>query len=137
MATRKAPTKSKGPKDIDDYLAGVPQEMRATLEKLRTTIKSVAPDAVEAISYQMPTFKVDERAILAFAAFKNHCSIFPMSYAFIRAHEEELKPYYTSKGTIRFTTAKPLPVALVKKLVKTRIKENETRAKARAKKKSK
>jgi uncharacterized protein YdhG (YjbR/CyaY superfamily) len=137
MATRKPPTTSKGPKDIDDYLDGVPDEMRALLERLRKTIRSAAPKAVEAISYQMPTFKYQGRALLAFAAFKNHCSIFPMSYAFIRAHEDELEPYYTSKGTIRFTVEKPLPVALVKQLVKTRIKEVEAREAARAAKKRK
>ncbi len=135
MATRKPPTTSKGPKDIDDYLDGVPDEMRALLERLRKTIRSAAPRAVEAISYQMPTFKYQGRALLAFAAFKNHCSIFPMSYAFIRAHEDELKPYYTSKGTIRFTVEKPLPAALVKQLVKTRMKEIEAREQARAAKK--
>jgi uncharacterized protein YdhG (YjbR/CyaY superfamily) len=135
MATRKAPTTSKGPKDIDDYLSSVPDDMRALLERLRKTIRSAAPKAVEAISYQMPTFKIQGRAMLAFAAFKNHCSIFPMSYAFIRAHEDELNPYYTSKGTIRFTVEKPLPAALVKQLVKTRIKEIEAREEARAAKK--
>jgi uncharacterized protein YdhG (YjbR/CyaY superfamily) len=137
MASRKPATTSKGPTDIDDYLSSVPDEMRALLERLRKTIRSAAPQAVEAISYQMPTFKFQGRALLAFAAFKNHCSIFPMSYAFIRAHEDELKPYYTSKGTIRFTVEKPLPVALVKKLVKTRLAEIAAREKARAAKKRK
>lgn len=135
MTTRKPATTSKGPKDIDDYLSSVPDDMRALLERLRKTIRSAAPKAVEAISYQMPTFKFQGRAMLAFAAFTNHCSIFPMSYAFIRAHEDELKPYYTSKGTIRFTVEKPLPIALVKELVKTRIKEIQAREQARAAKK--
>ncbi len=137
MAIRKAATTGAGPMNIDDYLADVPEEPRTALEKLRQTIRAAAPNAVEAISYQMPTFKIDGRAILAFAAFKNHCSIFPMSYAFIKAHEAELEPFYTSKGTIRFTAARPLPAALVRKLVKTRIKENEARAQARAKKNGK
>jgi uncharacterized protein YdhG (YjbR/CyaY superfamily) len=114
--------------DIDEYLARVPAEMRATLEKLRKTIKTVVPKATEAISYQLPTFKLDGRGLVAFGAFKNHCSLFPMSMAVIKAHEDDLKNYYTSKGTIRFTVDKPLPAALVKKLVKARIEENKRRA---------
>jgi uncharacterized protein YdhG (YjbR/CyaY superfamily) len=84
--------------------------------------------ATEAISYQLPTFKLDGRGLVAFGAFKNHCSLFPMSMAVIKAHEGDLKNYYTSKGTIRFTVDKPLPAALVKKLVKARIEENKLRA---------
>ena len=137
MAAQKTATSIAKSGEVDKYLAAVPEGARATLEKLRKTIKAAAPGATEVLWYQIPTVKVDGRPILSFAAFKNHCSIFPMSYAFIRAHEEELKPYYTSKGTIRFTAAKPLPAALVKRLVKTRIKENEVRAQARATKKGK
>ena len=113
---------------VEDYLAEVSPEARATLEKLRQTIKSVVPGAVEVISYQVPTFKLDGRMLVSYAAFKNHCSFFPGA-APIKAHEDELKSYQTSKGTIRFATGKPLPAALVKKLVKTRIKANEARAK--------
>ena len=113
---------------VDDYLAEVSPEARATLEKLRQTIKAVVPGAVEVISYQIPTFKLDGRMLVSYAAFKNHCSFFPGA-APIKAHEDELKSYQTSKGTIRFATSKPLPAALVKKLVKTRIKANEARAK--------
>jgi uncharacterized protein YdhG (YjbR/CyaY superfamily) len=113
---------------VDDYLAEVSPEARATLEKLRQTIKAVVPGAVEVISYQIPTFKLDGRMLVSYAAFKNHCSFFPGA-APIKAHEDELKSYQTSKGTIRFATGKPLPAALVKKLVKTRIKANEARAK--------
>jgi uncharacterized protein YdhG (YjbR/CyaY superfamily) len=113
---------------VDDYLAEVSPEARATLEKLRQTIKAVVPGAVEVISYQVPTFKLDGRMLVSYAAFKNHCSFFPGA-APIKAHEDELKSYQTSKGTIRFATGKPLPPALVKKLVKTRIKANEARAK--------
>ena len=113
---------------VEDYLAEVSPEARATLEKLRQTIKAVVPGAVEVISYQVPTFKLDGRMLVSYAAFKNHCSFFPGA-APIKAHEDELKSYQTSKGTIRFATGKPLPAALVKKLVKTRIKANETRSK--------
>ena len=123
---RKTESKSAPPKDVDEYLAGVPKEARATLEKLRKAIKAAAPRASEGISYQMPMYK-QNGMLVGFAAFKEHCSIFP-GPAVIKAHQEELKGYKTSKGTIRFTTGKPLPAALVKKLVKTRIKENEARA---------
>jgi uncharacterized protein YdhG (YjbR/CyaY superfamily) len=113
-------------KDVDEYLAGVPKEARATLEKLRKTIKAAAPKASEVISYEMPMYK-QNGMVLGFAAFKNHCSIFPGS-AVMDTYKNELKGYDTSKGTIRFPANKPLPAALVKKLVKARIKENEARA---------
>ena len=113
--------------DVDSYLAEVSPEARATLEKLRKTIKAMVPGAVEVISYQIPTFKLDGRGLVSYAAFKDHCSFFPGA-APIKAHEDDLKSYVTSKGTIRFPTDKPLPATLVKKLVKTRIKENEARA---------
>jgi uncharacterized protein YdhG (YjbR/CyaY superfamily) len=123
----KAEVKS-APTSVDNYLAEVPLEARATLEKLRQTIKAVVPRAVEVISYQIPTFKLDGRMLVSYAAFKDHCSFFPGA-APIKAHEDELKSYQTSKGTIRFPTSKPLPATLVRKLVRTRIKENEARAK--------
>jgi len=123
----KAEVKS-APTSVDNYLAEVPLEARATLEQLRKTIRAVVPRAVEVISYQIPTFKLDGRMLVSYAAFKDHCSFFPGA-APIKAHEDELKSYQTSKGTIRFPTSKPLPATLVRKLVKTRIKENEARAK--------
>lgn len=124
----KAAVKSSSSSEVEDYLADVSPEARATLEKLRQTIKAVVPSAVEVISYQIPTFKLNGRMLVSYAAFKNHCSFFPGA-APIKAHEDELKSYQTSKGTIRFATSKPLPPALVKKLVRTRIKENEARVK--------
>jgi uncharacterized protein YdhG (YjbR/CyaY superfamily) len=114
--------------DVDDYLADVPEEARSALEKLRKTIKAAAPQATETISYQIPTFNY-HGPLVAFAAFKNHCSFYPMSPAVIDAHREELKSYVTSKGTIRFPPNKPLPAALVRKLVKARMQENDTRTK--------
>jgi uncharacterized protein YdhG (YjbR/CyaY superfamily) len=77
----------------------------------------------------MPAFKFEGRPLVTFAAFQNHCSLFPMSGAIIKAHKDDLKSFVTSKGTIRFTSDKPLPVALVKKIVRARIKENQARAK--------
>jgi len=122
-------TKATVAKDVDEYLAGVPKEVRVTLEKLRKTIKAAAPMAAEVISYQMPMYK-HHGMVIGFAAFKDHCSIFPGS-AVMDAYDEELKRYETSKGTIRFPANKPLPAALIKKLVKARIKENEARAAAK------
>ena len=123
---RKTDAKSAPARDVDEYLAGVPKEARATLNKLRQTIKAAAPMAAEVISYQMPMYK-HHGMVIGFAAFKDHCSIFPGA-AVMEAHKEELKRYDTSKGTIRFPGNKPLPATLVKKLVKARIKENEARA---------
>ena len=123
---RKTEAKSAPAKDVDEYLAGVPKEARATLEKLRQTIKAAAPMASEVISYQMPMYK-HHGMVIGFAAFKDHCSIFPGS-AVMDALKKELERYDKSKGTIRFPASKPLPVALVKKLVKARIKENESKA---------
>jgi uncharacterized protein YdhG (YjbR/CyaY superfamily) len=112
------------PKDIDSYLRSVPPDARKALQKLRETIRTTAPQAVETISYQIPTYKLNGH-LVGFAAFKEHCSFFVMSAAVLKEYHEQIKAYDTSKGTIRFPAAKPLPVALVKKLVKARIKENE------------
>jgi uncharacterized protein YdhG (YjbR/CyaY superfamily) len=119
-------------RDIDEYLAGVPENQRAALEKLRKTIKAAAPHATEAISYRIPTFK-HQGHLVGFAAFKNHCSFFVMSPSVIKAHKDELKTYETAPGTIRFPVDKPLPLALVRKLVKARIEENEGRKRAKKK----
>lgn len=128
MASRKAPAPGVPATNVDDYLDRVPKEARATLEKLRQTIKAAAPMASEVISYRMPMYK-HHGMVIGFAAFKDHCSIFPGS-AIMDAHKEELRRYDTSKGTIRFPANKPLPAALVKKLVKARIRLNEARAAA-------
>jgi uncharacterized protein YdhG (YjbR/CyaY superfamily) len=115
------------PTSVEDYLAAVPEEPRAALEKLRRTIKAAAPDATETISYQMPAFKDDGRFLVSYAAFKDHCSLFPASEAVIQALGEELKPYFSGKGTIRFHADRPLPAALVRKIVKVRLEENAAR----------
>jgi uncharacterized protein YdhG (YjbR/CyaY superfamily) len=118
---KKAKPADRPPKDIDEYLAGVPEPARTTLTKVRAVIRSaVPPDATEAISYRMPTFKY-KGSLVAFAAFKNHCSFFPMSLSVIEAFKNELKEFHTSKGTLQFPLDKPLPTALLKKLVKARV----------------
>lgn len=128
----KSPRKHTPPADIDAYLATIPAEPRATLQKLRQTIQAAAPKATEKISYQIPTFDY-LGSLVAFAAFKNHCSFFPMSLSVTAAHQRELKDYDVSKGTIRFPLDKPLPAGLVKKMVKERIAQNEARARQRRK----
>ncbi|MCX6663176.1 MAG: DUF1801 domain-containing protein [Euryarchaeota archaeon] len=124
----KKATKTVPAKDVDKYLASVPKEARNVLEKLRKIIKASAPNAVEKISYRMPTFNY-HGPLVGFAAFKNHCGFYIMSYKVMDMFKEELRPYDTATATIRFTTDKPLPVSLVKKLVKARIKENEVKSK--------
>ncbi len=115
------------PKDVEDYLAGVPEPARSTLKKIRAAIRSaVPPEATEAISYRMPTFRY-KGPLVGYAAFANHCSLFPMDPSVIEEFQVELRKYGTSKGTIRFPIDKPLPSALVRKLVKARIARNESK----------
>ncbi|HZQ69465.1 MAG TPA: DUF1801 domain-containing protein [Terriglobales bacterium] len=126
---RRSLPKNKIPNDIDDYLADVPEPARSTLEKVRAAIRAAAPkEATECISYRIPTFDYQGH-LVAFAAFKNHCSLFPMSYAVIRACKDELKRYTQSgKGTIQFPVDKPLSPALIRKIVKARVAEQEKKA---------
>jgi len=119
-------------KDVNAYLAAVPSNMRVVLEKLRKTIKAAAPKAEEVISYQLPTFKY-HGPLVCFAAFKNHCSFYVISKSLMKKFSSELKPYDTTGITIHFTTEHPLPAALVKKIVKARIAENELRVKHKQK----
>jgi len=108
------------------YLKAVPPAPRAALQQLRKTIKAAAPEATELISYGIPAFK-HHGMLVYYAAFKDHCSLFAMSGAILKANKRALAPYKTSKGTIQFTVDKPLPTALVRKLVKARVAENEAR----------
>jgi uncharacterized protein YdhG (YjbR/CyaY superfamily) len=112
------------PISVEDYMAALPEASRAALESLRTTIRDAAPAATETISYGMPAFKLDGRFLVWYAAFTAHCSLYPASSKVLEAHGEALKPYFSGKGTIRFNADTPLPSALVKKIVKTRIEEN-------------
>jgi uncharacterized protein YdhG (YjbR/CyaY superfamily) len=114
------------PKTIDEYLQPLSSEKRATLEKLRRAIKSAAPKAEECISYQVPGFRLDGRLLVSFGAAAKHCSFYPGAHP-IKAHQDDLKKYDTSKGTIRFPDNRPLPATLVRKLVKTRIAEYATK----------
>ena len=123
---RRSTTKGRAaPKTVDEYLAGVPEPARSTLEKVRAVIRSAAPpEATEVISYGIPMFKY-KGMLMGFAAFSDHCSLFPG--ALPEAFKKELKHFPTSKGTIRFPVDKPMPAQLVKRLVKARMAENENK----------
>ena len=105
------------------YFAATPPKARAALKKIRAAIRSVAPRAEEAFSYRIPAFKLRGRPLVWYAAFKNHCSLFPMTGAIRRKLATSLKGYEMSKGTVRLPLAKPIPVGLVKKLVRARMAE--------------
>jgi uncharacterized protein YdhG (YjbR/CyaY superfamily) len=112
-------------KTVDEYLAGVPEPGRSTLEKMRGVIRSVVPpETTEVISYGIPTFK-HKRPIVAIAAFKDHCSLFPMGASVLDAFKDELKDFRVAKGTLHFALDKPMPAALVKKIVRARLAQNE------------
>jgi len=130
VAKKKAKkTTARVPKGIDEYLADVPEPGRTTLEKVRAIIRAAAPKtATECISYGIPTFDYKGH-LVAFAAFKKHCSLFPMSMAVIRSFSEDLKNFPQSgKGTIQFPLDKPMSSALIRKIVKTRVAEKDKRA---------
>ena len=115
----------KGFKTTDEYIASFPQNIQATLQQVRQAIKDVAPKAQEVISYNMPAFK--QNGILVwFAAFKNHIGFFPKVSA-MEAFKEQLAGYQTSKGTIRFPSDTPIPVGLIKEIVKFRVKEDQNK----------
>jgi len=118
------PSPKAKPRTIDEYLAALGDDQRTALEKLRKIIRAAAPKAEECISYQLPAFRLNGRMLVAFGATANHCAFYLMSSSTVEAHKDELKDYDISKGTIRFQGDKPLPVALVRKLVKARIAEN-------------
>ena len=111
------------PKNVEEYLAGIPEPARSTLQKLRVAIRSaVPPQASETISYGMPAFK-HKKVLVWFAAFSTHCSLFPTA-SVVEVFKSELKGFTTSKGTIQFSIDKPLPTALIKKIVKLRVAQN-------------
>jgi len=115
-----------GPKSVDEYLARVAEPACGTLNKMRAAIRSALPsDATETISYKIPAFK-RKNVLVWFAAFSDHCSLFPTA-SVIEEFKDELKGFSTSKGTIHFPTDKPLPSALIKKMVKLRVKQDQSK----------
>src|SRR5262245_21345807 len=124
--------KAQKPETIDEYLATVSDDQRAALQKLRKIINSVAPKAEECISYQIPSFRL-KRMLVGFGATPNHCAFYLMSARTLKDFQDDVEGDDISKGTVRFQPDKPLPAALVRKLVKARIAENDSRSKKSAK----
>ncbi len=120
-------------KNIDEYIAGFPQDVQEILEKIRSTIKNAAPDAVETISYQIPTFTLKGN-LVHFAAFKKHIGFYP-SPTGIEQFQEQLSVYKGAKGSVQFPLDKPIPFDLISRIVKFRARENYDRAEAKGKKK--
>jgi uncharacterized protein YdhG (YjbR/CyaY superfamily) len=116
------------PKTIDEYLASLKADHRDALQRIRQTIHAVAPNAEECISYGIPAFRLNGRSLVFFGAWANHCAFYPGSSATLKKFRNELRDFQTSKGTLHFSPDKPVSVALVKKLLKARIAENNARA---------
>lgn len=117
---------------IDARLAALPADQRTALQTLRETIAAAAPEAEETISYAMPAFRYHGRALVAYDAFKVHCSLFPMSSELIETHHEQFEDFATAKGTLHFTKEKPIPNELVELIVRERMAQIDARAKPRA-----
>jgi uncharacterized protein YdhG (YjbR/CyaY superfamily) len=115
---------------VDEYLAGLPPDRAAYMEQLRQTIRVVAPEAHEVISYAMPAFKTHGQFLVSFDAFKAHYSLFPATDVMIQELGDEIAPYLSGRGTIRFPADQLLPVELVRQIVAIRVRENEERAAA-------
>jgi len=117
---RSSVAKGSGPKHVEEYLAAVPEPTRTTLNELRAAIRSAVPaSATEIISYRIPAFK-DKQVLVWYAAFTNHCSLFPTA-SVIAAFRQELRGFSTSKGTIQFPLDQALPIALIKKIMRARV----------------
>jgi len=108
---------------IETYLATLPPDQRDTLQRLRDQVARLLPDAVETISYGMPAFKLNGRAVVWYAGWKAHCSIYPLTDAFLALHADELKRYRRTRGSLHFTPEAPLTEALVEGLVRERLAE--------------
>ena len=117
------------PATIDEYLASLSEDKRAALQALREIIRTAAPEAEECISYQMPAFRLNGM-LVGFAAARNHCALYAWNGSAVGLFADELKDFDTSKGTIRFTPDKPLPAALVRRLVEMKVARNAEKSKA-------
>ena len=126
-------TNQTAPKDIDEYIAGYPNDVQEILEKIRMTIRKAAPDAEETISYQIPTFTLKGKYLVYFAAFKKHIGLYPTPRG-IEKFKNELSVYEGGKGTVRFPLDKPIPFGLISKIVKFRVEKNLESARAKRKK---
>ena len=119
------PLAKRKPQTIDEYLATAKPDQRRTLAKLRETIRAVAPKGEECISYGIPAFRLNGRSLVFFGAWANHCSFYPGSKT-LKNFRSDLKAFQITKGTVRFSPDNPLPITLIKKLVKARISEKRT-----------
>ncbi|ACT96546.1 iron chaperone [Dyadobacter fermentans] len=117
------------PKTIDEYIAGFPDDVQAVLRQIRAEIRTVAPEAVETISYDMPTFNLNGTYLIYFAGWKKHVALYPISESIFQKLSEELSGYKGSKGSVHFPLNKPMPLGLIRKIVALRIGENEAAAK--------
>jgi uncharacterized protein YdhG (YjbR/CyaY superfamily) len=107
---------------IDEYIETFPQEVRVILERIRQTIRESAPEAIETISYQMPTFKLNGKNLVHFAAWRRHIGFYPTPSA-TEAFRKELSPYKAAKGSVQFPLNKPIPYDLIEKIVLFRVEE--------------
>ena len=112
------------PTTVDDYLAGLPDDRRAAMEEIRQAIRAAAPEAVEAISYNMPAFKLDGRFFVSYDAYKAHYSLFPWSDRMVTELGEEIAPYVHGRGTLRFPADRPIPTELIRRIVAIRLDEH-------------
>lgn len=109
--------------NVDEYMAELPDDRRIAMEHLRDTIRAAAPDATEAIAYNMPAFRLDGRFLVSYEAFKRHYSLFPWTDRMVAELGDELTPYAVGKGTIRFRADEPMPLDLVGRIVAIRLEE--------------
>ena len=126
-------TKHTAPQNIDEYIAGFPNDIQRILEKIRMTIRKAAPAAEETIKYQIPTFTLKGN-LLSFAAYKKHIGFYPTPSG-IEAFQKELSVYEGAKGSVQFPLDKPMPLKLISKIVKFRVAENSKKAKIKSGKK--
>ena len=108
---------------VDAYMAGLPPDRRAAMEELRRTIRAAAPAVTEAISYNMPAFRVDGRFFVSYEAFKRHYSLFPWTDQMVDELGDEIAPYAVGKGTLRFPADEPIPLDLVRRIIEIRLRE--------------
>ena len=118
-------------KSVDEYIAAQPDAVQAVLGLVRSAIRKAMPEAEEVISYKIPTYKLNGRAVLYFAGWKQHYSLYPASVPLVAAFEDELASYKVDKGTIRFPLAEPVPVKLIERIAKFRAQEAAIRAKTK------